>query len=68
MKWQAIITSVNNGYQVEFKDGDKPQTTVYQQKDNENQEHIVEMLWDILGHFGVSYSKHKEKNIHMEWK
>jgi hypothetical protein len=71
-KWQAIITKVNNGFTVEFKGGDKKDTACYQEKDiamneQDNKEHIVEMLYDILEYFGEEGTKHDEKRLRVEW-
>lgn len=70
-KWQAIITSESNGFHVNFKGGDTNTSNVYQDKSDgveENKEHIVEMLYDILEYFGELGSKHDKKRLRIEWK
>jgi hypothetical protein len=75
MKWQALISKVNNGYKVDFIDGEGKKTFVYAEKDNvelssneEDKEHTVEMLWEILEFFAETGSKHDKKRINIEYK
>lgn len=74
MKWQATITKENNGYSLTLKGGnaEEPVTDVFQERvgiisDGENKEHLVEMLYEVLDHFGECGSKHDKKRIRVEW-
>jgi hypothetical protein len=69
--WKIEIEKYNNGYKVNFKGGDTKNSVVYQEKDEgleENKEHIVEMLYDILEYFSEQGSKHDKKRLFIEWK
>ena len=72
MRWQALITKNDNGYAVDFKNGDSPGICVYQEKDTateiEDKNHIVEMFYDILEHFGEIGSKHDAKRLYIEYR
>jgi len=50
--------------------GETNRYLVYQEKAgvDENKEHIVEMFYDILEHFGEFGSKRDEKRLFVEWR
>lgn len=72
MKWHADITSVDNGFVVDYCDGEGKRKVVYQEKDNaesielhieNDKEHVVNMLWDLIEFFGEAGGKHDKKRI-----
>jgi hypothetical protein len=70
MKWHADIQSVNNGFVVDYFNGEGKRKVVYQEKENSDlveyeidKSHIVDMFYDILDHFGVSGSRYDKKRI-----
>ncbi len=67
MKWHADIQSVDNGFVVDYFDGEGKRKVVYQEKNEFAQEkdlsHIMDMFYDILGFFGESGSKHDKKRL-----
>ena len=69
--WKVEIENLNNGFKVNFKGGDTNSSNVYQDKSDgleENKEHIVEMLYDILEYFNELGTKHDKKRLSIEWK
>lgn len=70
MKWHADIAAVDNGFIVTFYDCDGARKVVYEEKENldlpaneNDKEHITNMLWDLLEFFGQSGSKHDRKRL-----
>ena len=70
MKWHADIVAVDNGFIVEYCDGEGKRKVVYQMSIAEefssvetDKSHIVNMFYDILEHFGEQGSKHDKKRI-----
>lgn len=67
MKWHADIQSVDNGFVVDYFDGEGKRKVVYEERDEFAQEkdksHIIDMFYDILEFFGEQGSKHSKKRI-----
>ena len=75
IKWKVLISKVNNGYKADYIDEEGKNSMVYAQKENSNlnsneedKEHTIEMLWDILEFFTETGSKHDKKRINIEYK
>jgi len=75
MKWFAKINSVDNGFIVDYFDGETKKKVVYQLKTEEDlstptetdKSHIVDMLWDLIEFFGEQGSKHDKKRINITY-
>jgi len=71
MKWQAVLSKIDNGFIVEYWDGEGRNKQVYQIKytpePEENKEHIVEMFYDLLEFYGEIGSKHDKKRLSIKW-
>ncbi len=71
-KWKIEIVKVHNGYQAKFSGGDSNEEKVYEDKTEDPQdldrEHIVDMFYDIIGHFGETGSKYDKKRLRVEYK
>ena len=70
MRWHADITSVDNGFIVDYFDGENKRKVVYQEKESDelspnekDKEHIVDMFYELLDFFGEIGSKHDKKRI-----
>lgn len=71
MEWYAKISKVYNGYIVEYHGGEdlEPEPiSVYQQRDDDldGLEAVQDMLYEIMGHFGLSGSKHDPRRLVIE--
>ena len=76
MNWYAKINAVDNGFVVDYFDGEGKKKVVYQDVNtlggdlNPNEtdkSHIVDMFYEILEHFGEQGSKHDKKRIRMTY-
>ena len=72
MKWHADIQAVDNGFVVDYFDGEGKRKVVYQNLNTMGGDlsttetekgHIVDMFYEILEHFGEQGSKHDKKRI-----
>ena len=76
MKWHADITSVDNGFIIDYFDGEGKRKVVCQNMNTlggdlstteTEKSHIVDMFYDILEHFGEQGSKHDKKRIRITY-
>ncbi len=63
MKWHADIIAINNGFIVKYCDSEGVKRVCYEEKDDLDKEHIVEMFYELLSFFGEQGSKHDKKRI-----
>ena len=70
MKWQAIISKEHNGLTIKYVDAEGSYIQVYEEKEDNalgatenNKEHVVTMLYDLLDFFAECGSKHDKKRI-----
>ena len=75
MNWYAKINAVDNGFIVDYFDGETKKKVVYQLKTDgddlssteTDKEHIVEMFYELLQFFGEQGSKHDKKRLHITY-
>lgn len=70
MNWYAKINAVDNGFVIDYFDGEIKKKVVYEEKENNDlmvneidKEHIIEIFYDLLEFFGVSGNKYDKKRI-----
>lgn len=62
-KWQLIITRGYNGFITEEHTEETINIKVFQEKETDDKEYLVEMLYSILETFGEQGSKYDKKRI-----
>ena len=67
-EWKMEIRKVGNGFICKYvPDGGEIEIEeVFEEK--QDKEHIIEMLWLVVDHFGELGSKHDEKRICIDYK
>jgi len=73
MNWGDTISvsQAVNGFIVEAEDflqDDTETLQVYLFEEEDQDEHVVSVLYEIVNHFGIFYSKHKRRNLVIEWR
>ena len=73
MKWDLLITKVQNGYIVSWQEDvdegvTRNQHAVFEEPETRTGELEVmkNLLWFVMEHFGVMYSKHNAQNLNIE--
>ena len=73
MSWDIKVRKVDNGYIMEWEDDDeegKPskheQVILENETEDSELEAMKDLLCEIKEHFGISYSKHNQKNLTIE--
>ena len=76
MNWYAKINAVDNGFVVDYFDGETKKKVVYQLITNDNDDlaptetdktHIVDMFYELLEFFGEQGSKHDKKRLQITY-
>jgi len=68
MVWELNIKKIDNGYLLTTA-GEDTHEYVFQERDEDEDndlETVREMLYQVLEHFAIFYSKHNKKNIKIE--
>jgi hypothetical protein len=77
MNWYAKINAVENGFVVDYFDGEMEKKVVYQNLNTlggnlssteTDKTHIVDMFYEILEHFGEIGTKHDKKRLQISYK
>jgi hypothetical protein len=72
MQWgdRVTIYQALNGFVVEEEEEtvEPGVTSSYVYEEEDGDEHIVSMLYAIVQHFGVYNSKHRKRNLVIEWR
>jgi len=72
MNWYAKINAVDNGFMVDYFDGETKRKVVYQNLNTlggdlapteTDKTHIVDMFYELLEFFGEQGSKHDKKRL-----
>lgn len=68
MDWKLTIRKVQNGFIVttqnlEKEEGDEQENEFVFNTDEDELQPFGDMLWEVAEYFGVTYSKHNERNL-----
>lgn len=64
MEWALLITKINNGYIVTYKDeNEKLQMEVFEEYSDDDLMATEKMLWYLLEHFDMYGNKHDAERL-----